>query len=72
MKLGFEEKSETHENCFFPLNQNLCCDPSLELSGWSSSSEGHNISFFLRNMEIIPKLSLLLLHIWSFDLLYLL
>ena len=43
---------------FFFLNENICCDPSLEPSRWSQN-------MFLRRNT--PELSLLPLLIWSID-----
>ena len=45
--------------------ENICCDPSLELSQWDGSNKGLNIYFKGGIGKIIPKLSLLPLVIWS-------
>ena len=50
---------------FLFLNENICCDPSLELSRRDSSNgESQNI-FYAEIWLIIPKLSPLPLLIWS-------
>ena len=41
--------------CFLIFNENICCDPM----------RGHNICFYGKIRKNIPKLSLLLLLIWS-------
>ena len=48
------------------LNENICCDPSLEPS---QLMMGHKICFYGEIWLIIPKLSLLSLPIWSTELL---
>ena len=46
------------------LNDNVCRDPSLELSWQEGSNDGHNICFKEVIWKIIPKLSSLPLLIW--------
>ena len=50
---------------FFLFNQNICCDPSLELSQGDSSNDGSQNMVLWKNMVIIPKLSLLPVLIWN-------
>ena len=50
---------------FLFLNENTCCDPSLEPSNETVLMMGHKICFYGKIWIIIPKSSLLPLIIWS-------
>ena len=56
---GIEDNSKIF---FLFLNKNICCDPTLEPSQRDFSNDGSENMFLLRT---VPKLSLLLLLIWS-------
>ena len=50
---------------FLFLKENICCDPSLEPSRRDGSNGGSQYMFYGEMWLFIPKLSLLLLLIWS-------
>ena len=50
---------------FLFLNENICCDPSLEPSRRDGSNDGHKICFYGEIWLIIPKLSLFPPLIWG-------
>ena len=63
---GIEDNSRIIFNF---LNEDICCDPSLEPPQRDGSNDGsQNIYVFTVKIQIIiPKLSLLSLLIWSTD-----
>ena len=53
---GGSEDTYNSKIIFLFLNENLCCDPSLELSQWDGSTERSQNVFVWRNMAHYPKI----------------
>ena len=51
----FHSKPGSEILFYFTLNENLCCDPSLESFRQADSNEGSQLSFNGKIMIIIPK-----------------
>ena len=67
-ELQIREDIEDNSKIIFLINENICCNPSLEPSQRDSSNDGHKIGFYREIWLIIPKFSLFPLLIWSPDL----
>ena len=64
LQIRGEGQLRTIQRYFF-LNENICCDPSLEPSHQDGKMRGNKICFYGEIWLIIPKLSLLPPLIWS-------
>ena len=48
------DTEDNSELIFLFLNENICCDPSLELSWRNGSNDGSQNTFLWRNMANYP------------------